>query len=190
MTRLSRRLLLKLVPAAAVTTACGSPNVVPGHLAQNSPALRAMTFNIQSALRGLDGIAEVINSVKPDIVALQEVDRFSTRAHGLDQAAEIGARTGMPYSCHFRATTLYGGDYGVALISRHPLEDITQVPLPRQSDEEPRTVGRARIEVLGQRVSIYVTHLAHMPTNGALRAEQTKAILSLIDQDSNAKIVM
>jgi len=193
MTPLSRRLLLKLVPAAAVTasTGCSPRNVVAGRLPSLSAGLRAMTFNIQSARRGLKGIAELIRQVEPDVVALQEVDRFSTRANGLDQAAELAERTGLSHHCHFQATRYFGGGYGVALISRYTLEEQTQVQLPRLADEEPRTVGRAEITVKGQPVSIYVTHLANALGNTGLRASQSRAILELIEADPNAaKLVM
>ncbi len=191
MTRLPRRLLLKMVPAAALTaSACSPRNLSTGRLPNLTAGLRAMTFNIQSARRGLDGIAQLIRQVEPDVVALQEVDRFSTRANGLDQAAELAERTGMGHCCHFRATRYFQGDYGVALISRYPLEEQTQVQLPRLAEEEPRTVGRARITVRGQPVSVYVTHLANALGNTALRKQQSQAILALIEADPHAKLVM
>jgi endonuclease/exonuclease/phosphatase family metal-dependent hydrolase len=152
--------------------------------------LRVMTFNIQSAHEGLDKVAETIRSVSPDIVALQEVDVGSTRASGRDQSAELAQRTGLPYYAHFRTTTLYGGDYGVALISRFPLESVEQHPLPVEPGTEPRTVARVLMKVNGQEVSVYVTHLTRRPFNGDIRVRQSAAIMKLLAADPRPKLLM
>ncbi|MCY1082139.1 endonuclease/exonuclease/phosphatase family protein [Archangium lansingense] len=152
--------------------------------------LRVMTFNIQSAIHGLDKVAEVIRSASPDIVALQEVDVGSRRANGLDQPAELARRTGLKYYAHFRTTTLFGGDYGVALLSRFPLESVEQHPLPVETGTEPRTVARVLMNVHGQGVSVYVTHLTRRPFNGSIRVRQSAAIMKLMEQDPRPKLLM
>ncbi|WP_257453486.1 endonuclease/exonuclease/phosphatase family protein [Archangium lipolyticum] len=167
----------------------------PGSLAvpaafRGGDDLRVMTFNIQSGRHGLDKVAETIRSASPDIVALQEVDVGSIRANGMDQPAELARRTGLPYYAHFRTTTLHGGDYGVALISRFPLESVEQHPLPVEPGTEPRTVARVLMKVNGQEVSIYVTHLTRRPFNGDVRMRQSAAIMKLLASDSRPKLLM
>ncbi|HYH99513.1 endonuclease/exonuclease/phosphatase family protein [Hyalangium sp.] len=152
--------------------------------------LRVMTFNIQSGLRGLDGVAEVIRSAHPDIVALQEVDRGSRRAGGLDQTAVLAQQTGLPYHAHFRTTDLYGGAYGIALLSRFPLEALAQYPLPVPRGAEPRTVAHALMQVAGREVSVYVTHLIRRPFNGDARMRQSALIAGLLDRDPRPKLLM
>ncbi|WP_052517523.1 endonuclease/exonuclease/phosphatase family protein [Archangium violaceum] len=152
--------------------------------------LRVMTFNIQSAIRGLDKVAEVIRSASPDIVALQEVDVGSWRARGLHQPAELARLTGLKYYAHFRTTRLFGGDYGVALLSRYPLESVEQHPLPVLPGTEPRTVARALMKVNGQDVSVYVTHLTQRPFTGGIRVRQSAAIMRLMAADPRPKLLM
>jgi endonuclease/exonuclease/phosphatase family metal-dependent hydrolase len=152
--------------------------------------LRVMTFNIQSAIRGLDKVSEVIRDASPDIVALQEVDVGSHRANGLDQPAELARRTGLKYFAHFRTTTLFGGDYGVAILSRFPLESVEQHPLPVETGTEPRTVARVHMKVHGQDVSVYVTHLTRRPFNGGVRVRQSAAIMKLMAEDPRPKLLM
>ena len=173
-------------PVAALT-APASPGEAP---VPGEGNLRVMTFNIQSAVRGLDNVAGLIRSAAPDIVALQEVDVGSTRAQGLDQPAELARRTGLTHSAHFRTTDLFGGAYGVALLSRYPLESVEQFPLPVTTGTEPRTVARAILKVHGQEVSVYVTHLTRRPFNGDVRVRQTAAILALMAKDPRPKLVM
>jgi endonuclease/exonuclease/phosphatase family metal-dependent hydrolase len=149
-----------------------------------------MTFNIQSALKGLDTVAETIRSAQPDIVALQEVDVNTSRSAGLNQSAELAQRTGLRHYAHFRTTTLHGGDYGVGLISRFPLESVEQFPLPVEAGTEPRTVARVLMNVHGQQVSVYVTHLTRRPFNGAIRVRQSAAIMKLMASDPRPKLLM
>ncbi|MCP4450874.1 MAG: hypothetical protein GY809_05390, partial [Planctomycetes bacterium] len=67
-------------------------HLAPGPLAAKNaqPTLRVLTYNIHHA-QGTDGkfdyqrLAAIINRVKPDVVALQEVDRKTQRAAGVDQ---------------------------------------------------------------------------------------------------------
>lgn len=149
-----------------------------------------MTFNIQSGLRGLELVAEVIRSSSPDVVALQEVDVRSRRAQGVDQPAVLAERTGLPYFAHFRTTELHGGDYGVALISRFPLRKVAQYALPVPPGAEPRTVAHAILKVDGREVSIYVTHLTRRPFNGALRMRQSATIIKLMSEDPRPKLLL
>lgn len=157
---------------------------------QTEAGLRVMTFNIQSARHGLDKVAEVIRSASPDIVALQEVDVGSRRANGVDQPAELARRTGLLHFAYFRTTRLHGGDYGVALLSRFPLESVEQHPLPVEKGTEPRTVAHVLMKVHGQDVSIYVTHLTRRPFNGGVRVRQSAAILKLMERDPRPKLLM
>jgi endonuclease/exonuclease/phosphatase family metal-dependent hydrolase len=157
---------------------------------RSASELRVMTFNIQSGLRGLDGVAEVIRGASPDIVALQEVDRGSRRAGGLDQAAVLAERTGLTYHAHFRTTDLYGGAYGIALLSRFPLEALAQYPLPVPHGAEPRTVAHALMRVGGREVSVYVTHLIRQPFNGDARMRQSAVIAGLLERDPRPKLLM
>lgn len=62
--------------------------------------IRVMTFNIHHGV-GMDGqlnlkrIADVITAAKPDIVGLNEVDRFHRRSDHIDEASYLGDLTGM-----------------------------------------------------------------------------------------------
>lgn len=67
--------------------------------AQNS-TLRLMSYNIHNGI-GMDRItdytriSDVINNVKPDVVAIQEADSVTTRSKGADVMLELGKQTGM-----------------------------------------------------------------------------------------------
>ncbi|NBD12586.1 endonuclease/exonuclease/phosphatase family protein [Corallococcus silvisoli] len=178
-------------PAVRPTLSSGAtPVAVASEPARDAGALRVMTFNIQSGLRGLEQVAAVIRQEEPDLVALQEVDVGSTRAGGQDQVERLSALTGLKYRAHFGTTTLYGGAYGIALLSRYPLESLEQYPLPTPKGAEPRTVAHAVVDVDGREVSVYATHLIRRPFNGAARVRQSAFISQLMAKDPRPRLLM
>jgi endonuclease/exonuclease/phosphatase family metal-dependent hydrolase len=70
------------------------------HAEPTTVQVRVLSYNIHHGA-GTDGeldlprIANVIRRLKPDLVALQEVDKKTQRSRGVDQAAELGRLTGM-----------------------------------------------------------------------------------------------
>ncbi len=158
--------------------------------ARDDASIRVMTFNVQSCARGLEAVAEAIRAAAPDLVALQEVDSGTDRSRGVNQAAALAELTGLTHHLHFRATELHGGAYGVALLSRLPLEWADQYPLPTWAGLERRTVARVGVTFNGQPLAIYVTHLTHLPSRGALRLSQAKRILALVEADPRPAILL
>lgn len=111
--------------------------------------LRVLTYNIHHG-QGTDGkfdyerIATTIQRLKPDVVALQEVDVQTKRSDGIDQAEKLADMLGME---HAFGNALYfsGGQYGEAILSRFPIERIQAHHLPFQYGQEPRTALAAHI---------------------------------------------
>ncbi len=98
------------------------------------PRIVVMSYNIRHG-EGLDGrldlarIASVINSVSPSIVALQEVDKTTSRSNGIDQAQALARLTGM--EAVFGASMDYdGGKYGNAVLTSLPIRETRTIPLP------------------------------------------------------------
>jgi endonuclease/exonuclease/phosphatase family metal-dependent hydrolase len=123
--------------------------------------LRVMTFNIRHA-KGvdnkvqLDRIIEVIRQANPDIVGLQEVDRYNIRSGFKDQMNELGKALGMSWT--FSPSLNFGlTQYGNALLSKYPIQASEVTVLP--SDGETRTLLQAEIHVGSQMVEFYNTHL-------------------------------
>ena len=113
-----------------------------GTRAAASPdTIRVLTYNIHHG-EGMDDsldlerIAALIREVDPDLVALQEVDSVTARTNSVNQAAELGRLTGMnPVFGSFMPYD--GGAYGMAILSRWPIVESTNIRLP--DGEEPRT---------------------------------------------------
>ena len=114
----------------------------------------------------LERISRVIESHRPDVVALQEVDRFWKRSGGTDQVAEFAALLGM-HSCYGANLQLPpevanapAKEYGTLILSRHPIAECTNTLLPKASeDAEQRGLLQAVIRIGEREVAIWNTHL-------------------------------
>lgn len=147
--------------------------------------LRVLSYNIHHG-EGTDGkldlerIAGVIRSVDPDIVALQEVDRGVERSKRLDEPAELGRLTKMT-PIFERNIPYQGGDYGNAVLSRHPVTGHKNVPLPSHYKGEQRGVLSVELTAPDGKtpIRLLATHLDYRPAD-AERLDSVKKISELI----------
>ncbi|CAF2042767.1 unnamed protein product, partial [Rotaria magnacalcarata] len=83
-----------------------------------------MTFNIASchgSARGIADVAFAIEQEQPDLVALQEVDKFTRRSGRLvDQTSQLANLSHLPHSFFIHSMNFDDGQYGNAILSRFP----------------------------------------------------------------------
>lgn len=148
-------------------------------IATRSPEITVMTYNIQLAGNGLQAIANVITARNPDLVCLQEVDKFTNRSGStVDQAAELGRLTGM-YYYFSKAMNFDGGEYGDAILSKWPLYAITHYTLPAGTGE-PRQMAVIRTEKDGTMFNFAGTHLDHLGPAAGNSLLQATAINNIV----------
>ncbi|MGQ0813750.1 MAG: endonuclease/exonuclease/phosphatase family protein [Gemmatimonadota bacterium] len=102
--------------------------------------LRVLSYNIHAGKDAqqqpnIARVVAVIDSVAADIVLLQEVDRRTSRAGGADHLAELEQLTGM-HAAFGKSLAYQGGEYGIALLSRWPIDSVTVVPLKVEPPQE------------------------------------------------------
>lgn len=136
----------------------------------------------------LPRLADVINAENPDIVALQEVDRFWARSGGVDQPEELAGMLNME-SC-YGANLSHPADnhadvdheYGVATLSKYPIISCENHFLPTTDGWEQRGMLDTRVDIPGiGEVAILNTHfqanVSGEPEEAARqRTEQAQAI--------------
>jgi len=137
--------------------------------------IRILSYNIHHG-EGTDGkldlerLARVIQSVKPDVVALQEVDRGVKRTNGVDEPAELGRLTGLR-PLFERNIVFQGGDYGNAILSRLPITSYKNIKLPSHYVGEQRGALVAELTAPDGRTPFrfIATHLDYRPDDGERR---------------------
>ena len=134
----------------------------------------------------VNAIANVIRQQNADIVALQEVDVNTTRSGAsLNEAEEIARLTGMTVF-FAKAIDYAGGEYGVAILSKFPMENRKNTPLPTDDDTkgEHRTLATATIVLPGNKKFVFAcTHL-DAQRDEVNRQLQIKKILEVLKQES------
>jgi endonuclease/exonuclease/phosphatase family metal-dependent hydrolase len=144
---------------------------------------RAMSYNIHHGA-GTDGvldlsrIAAVIKAQSPDLVGLQEVDRFTLRSGLVNQAAELGRLTGM-YSYFGKNINYDVGEYGLAVLSKYPFKSTKHVLYQQENTSlERRGVNVVQVEIDGAEIVLFNTHLDHTASDAErlYQISQLKAV--------------
>jgi endonuclease/exonuclease/phosphatase family metal-dependent hydrolase len=172
-------------PAASLALAAGLV-LLPSASSPAEPPeareLRVVSYNIRHG-QGMDGrvdlerIARILESLRPDLVALQEVDRGCTRSGDADQAAVLGRRLGLHHA--FAAFMEYqGGEYGLAVLSRHPVEEVRRHVLPPGA--EPRTALEVRVRPPGASSPLSFVSIHLDWTREELREAQMAALVEAL----------
>jgi len=167
-----------ITPAEPVRT--GPPKFPPRlEAARKAQTMVVMSYNAEghaALIREdhLQELAEVILTNKADIVGLQEIHRGTWQSRFGDQALELAKRTGM--NAYFGPSfTVFGGEYGNAVLTRGRIVSAKVYNLP--SVGEPRSLLQATIDLDGNRMNLFVTHLATWgKINRRSRLEQIQCI--------------
>ncbi len=137
---------------------------------EGDETVHVLTYNIHAGKDAqgqlsIRAIAALVDSLRPDVVLLQEVDRRTTRAKGEDHLAQLAELTHM-HAAFGKSLDFQGGDYGIALLSRWPIDSATTVPLDVQPPEErsggshePRVALHAVLRAPHGRLDVITTHI-------------------------------
>lgn len=167
---------------------CVTPRPAPG-----DPPFADCSLN-------LERIAAVIRAQDPDVVTLQEVDRFWARSAYVDQPAALAKLLGLQHACYGanldlapepKATTRR--QYGTLILSRYPIGECRNTLLPKfLAGSEQRGALEALIKVRGVPVRVINTHLQNDRSGAnyaAERAAQVERILEIARQADEPVII-
>ena len=189
---------LRVLSLAAAAAACA-------HVQARDSAvpLRVLTYNIRAGNGDVARTAETIQRLAPDIVGLQEVDvHWSERSGFEDQATLLGRVLGMQvrfapiYTLPGADSTRPGRQYGVALLSRHPIvrwtnDTLTRLSTISQNPEPAPGPGllQATLEIDGVLVRVFNTHLDYR-ADPRVRKQQVTEMLAHMGSASTPTLVL
>lgn len=146
--------------------------------------MKVMTYNIHSCI-GIDGkirperIISVIRSCRADVIALQEVDANRHRSRKHEQARMIADALSMSH--HYYAVSDWNGEqYGLAIISRYPLEHVQSghlTPVDHAKRSEARGALWVKLATPAGVVNVLNTHF------GLRREERQRQAAILLGDD-------
>ena len=141
--------------------------------------LRILTYNIRNCI-GMDGetdfnrVAEVIKSINPHVVALQEVDKGTQRMDGVDVLQVLAEKTGMYYE-YGPAIEYQGGLYGNGMLSIERPVSASYIPLPGRQERRSLLMAEFKDYIL------YATHL-----NNAFAGDRHGSVMIIDYEAGNA----
>lgn len=130
--------------------------------------LRVATFNIKNGSgvgHKMEKLAEHIAPLALDIVGLQEVDVGTSRAGGIDTLKELAEAAGFKYYAFSPAIDHRGGKYGHGIMSKYPIVSYETKLLTTPAEYEQRVYGHAVLDVGGEHIDFYNTHLSFENTD-------------------------
>lgn len=141
-------------------------------LAEEPLKIKVMTYNLRfGELASLEEIANFINTEKPDLVALQELDWMTERdrtphQHHKDFITELGYRTGM-FSLYGKTISYANGLYGIGILTGKPYVNVKKIILPKaEGVKEWRALLMAEIELTDKDTIVFAsTHLDYTSSN-------------------------
>ncbi len=131
---------------------------------------RILTYNVHRCV-GMDGeldvarTAKAIAQMRPDIVALQELDVGRARTGGVDQAHAIAEQLGMSFHFH-PAFRVEEESYGDAILTACPMRVVRAGALPGSNAMrglEPRGALWVKIDLGDIELDVVNTHLGLVP---------------------------
>ncbi len=171
-----------------------STSVLGQNKKRNTLKVRILTYNILHGATlknnfNLNRIAKVIDSLKPDIVALQEVDYKTNRAKKLDLMTQLAYLTGLS-PLFGRAMYYDDGEYGEGILSAFSFVQTKRNLLHYTQNHEPRVALEVLIELsTGDTIRFIGTHLDHTK-NSMVRLNQCAEINKLYEENDYPSILV
>ena len=105
-------------------------------------------------------LAETLEDKSFDAVCLQEVDRGAARSEGVDMTARLAEIAGYSYTYFIKIRDFQGGEYGTAILSRHPIVAAQTLNFAVKIAKQGTSCGYVVLDVDGERVTLFNTHLS------------------------------
>ncbi len=160
-----------------------------------SASLRVVSYNIyhgegRDKVINIDRTGSVISKYNPDLVALQEVDKKTSRSGNVDQAAELGRKLGMEYRFK-KAIDYRGGEYGIAVLSCFPIKKTIFHELPTPEGNQPRGALEIQVDVpdVDGRTNTISFLSTHLGLDNAERVTQVKALVERLSERGHPVII-
>jgi endonuclease/exonuclease/phosphatase family metal-dependent hydrolase len=136
------------VIAASLLSACAPAARRPDGI------IRALVYNIHAGkdaggADNLERVAAIVRDSHADLVLLQEVDSRTRRSGRVDQLERLRSLTGFN-GVFGKAIEYDDGEYGVAILSRWPIQSFSMIMLPVSLSD---SAARARYEARGALVA-------------------------------------
>lgn len=157
--------------------------------AKKPARITVMSYNVQAGKRfPTENYARFIQQYRPDFVAVQELDYMTKRFEKADFLGDLAEMTGM-YPVYSATMAYSDGQYGIGLLSRHPILSVQSLALPEPdgSYEPRRAVSAVAAVSKDLKVRVTSTHL-DLPSD-SIRLAQVTSLTRWLSADGLPSIL-
>jgi len=167
--------VLLIVPLVMLLTWSTPQPVEP---AGGTRTVKIMTYNLHNGFNtdgrlDMEALAQVIEESGADVIGLQEVSRGWVINGSVDMLQWLSQRLGMPYVAGPTEGLLWGN----AILSRYPILNSENVPLPTDSLLLRRGYTTAEIDIGSDTLQFIDTHLHQIEEDSEIRQEQVPPLI-------------
>lgn len=149
----------------------------------NKPTLKIATYNIgkneaSDDVKDFKQLSQAIKNIDADVISVTEIDNNTARSGKINQLETIAKSNGLYF--HFgKALDFDGGEYGVGVLSKYPIDKAQVINLPSGQAEQ-RVVLLTQISKPGfdSPIIVMTTHL-DWQKDPAVRIGQVRHILDV-----------
>lgn len=160
--------------------------------------LRVMSYNTQSGFANGRKIhdfrpqADHIASYSPDVIALQEVSIRHPKGEQIDYPAEVAGRLGMNYIFGKAMDLPPNGIYGVAILSKYPLElvDSLILPVPEGIEPRPALIVKVNAPTPFYMISTHLSYQGEFDGDAEGRVKQLESIMAHLERKQLAPVIL
>lgn len=176
---------MRLLSFLLILTGCSTLTRAPGD------EIRVLVYNIHAGkdaagADNLERVAALVKDTRADIALLQEVDVRTRRSGGVDQPARLRELTDL-HVAFGKSLDFQGGQYGIAILSRWPIDSARVTSLPIDPPQlrsgvsyEPRAALRAFIRSPAGPVIAVNTHL-DASRDDQYRRQEARTVIAVAD---------
>lgn len=155
---------------------------VPSDKTKQISSFKIGTYNIKSLNYNKENLKQFkqdIQDLNLDIICLQEVDKNAKRSGHINMIEELAKENNYPYYHFYKTMWILNGYYGLGILSRYPIKEVSSLLLPNSLLKEPRILTKTTVLIDNKEVAIYNTHLTY--ENNEIRTKQMNKVKEEID---------
>lgn len=144
--------------------------------------IRIGSYNIKSMNYSKEALVNFNNDISDlelDIICLQEVDKNALRSGNYDMLEKMAKANNYSYYHFYQTMWIIDGYYGLAILSKYPIIEVSSKLLPNSLFKEPRILTKTKINIGDKDLVVYNTHLTY--ENNEYRLLQMDYVKEQID---------
>ena len=178
----------------------GEPAGVASTGVRGGRPLTVVSWNIERGVQ-FQKIVTTLRALEPDVILLQEVDRYCRRSGNRDVASDLGRLLGMNWvrAGEYQEIGEAGGTHaavtGQAILSREPIADASTIVFAKQASfrwrlnpMQPRRGGRIALQATTAGVRFFNLHL-ESGGDDELRTRQLEEVIAASKQHGDRAII-